>query len=175
MSKVLLFAGTTEGRQVAEFLRRSGIPAVVCTATEYGKDRIRESETLRVLSERLTADEMADLIRRERIDVVVDATHPYAVLVSENIRTACEMEHTEYLRLLRPSAETETEGTVVASVEEAVKWLSNRDGRILVTTGSKELAALQHFPITRSAYSPECFRCRLSWSTVRHWDLTRVI
>lgn len=141
MSKVLLFAGTTEGRQVAEFLRRSGIPAVVCTATEYGKDRIRESETLRVLSERLTADEMADLIRRERIDVVVDATHPYAVLVSENIRTACEMEHTEYLRLLRPSAETETEGTVVASVEEAVKWLSNRDGRILVTTGSKELAA----------------------------------
>lgn len=141
MSKVLLFAGTTEGRQVAEFLRRCGIPAVVCTATEYGKDKIRESETLTVRSERLTAEEMALLIRTEQVGLVVDATHPYAVLVSENIRSACRKEKTEYLRLLRPRAAAETDCAVVGSVREAVEYLKHTKGRILVTTGSKELAA----------------------------------
>ena len=52
MSKILLFAGTTEGRHVAEFLNRYGLPAVVCTATEYGKCQIPSGGMLDVRSER---------------------------------------------------------------------------------------------------------------------------
>lgn len=146
MSKLLLFAGTTEGRRVAGFLKRCEIPAVVCTATEYGKCRIDPADTLEIRSERLNAEEMTELIRREDISLVVDATHPYAVLVSENIRHACALTATEYLRLLRPSEETGEDCTVVASVEEAAEWLKNTEGRVLVTTGSKELSAFTAVP-----------------------------
>ena len=36
MEKLLLFAGTTEGRELAEFLDRQGVSCHVCAATEYG-------------------------------------------------------------------------------------------------------------------------------------------
>ena len=36
MDKILLFAGTTEGRNLAEFLEKNQIPTEVCVATQYG-------------------------------------------------------------------------------------------------------------------------------------------
>lgn len=37
MCKVMVFAGTTEGRELAEFLAGREIPAHICVATEYGE------------------------------------------------------------------------------------------------------------------------------------------
>ena len=160
MSKILLFAGTTEGRHVAEFLNRYGLPAVVCTATEYGKCQIPSGGMLDVRSERLSAEEMARLMLEQEISLVIDATHPYAVLVSENIQSACEQTGTEYLRLLRPAEKVGEESIVVDSVEEAVEWLKHSEDRILVTTGSKELAAFTAVRIIRTGCLPEYFRRR---------------
>lgn len=87
MNKILLFAGTTEGRHMAEFLNRHRLSAVVCAATEYGKCQILPGEYLDVRSERLNADEMVRLIQEEQICLVIDATHPYAVLVSKTSET----------------------------------------------------------------------------------------
>lgn len=146
MNKILLFAGTTEGRHMAEFLNRHRLSAVVCAATEYGKCQILPGEYLDVRSERLNADEMVRLIQEEQICLVIDATHPYAVLVSENIRNACEQTETEYLRLLRPSGEIGEDCILVDSVADAVEWLKASGERALVTTGSKELAAFTEIP-----------------------------
>ena len=52
---------------------------------------------------RLTEEEMEQLFGEEQPEMVIDATHPYADLVSENIRSACENAGKTYLRLLRPS------------------------------------------------------------------------
>ncbi len=131
---------------MAEFLNRYSLAAVVCTATEYGKCQIPAKGTLDVRSERLSSEEMAQLMRTEEITLVIDATHPYAVLVSENIQSACEQTATEYLRLLRPAEKVGEESIVVDSVEEAVEWLKQSEDRVLVTTGSKELAAFTAVP-----------------------------
>lgn len=115
---ILLFAGTTEGRQLAEYLRRQDVSAHVLTATEYGEQLLIEqgqngsgeracekgaSAGFRVSAGRLDEGQMAALIEEERPELVIDATHPYAVLVSENIREACRKTGTEYVRLLRKS------------------------------------------------------------------------
>ena len=47
---------------------------------------------------------MEKLIRSRGITHIVDATHPYAVIVSENIRKAAESAGAVYYRLLRESA-----------------------------------------------------------------------
>ena len=87
-------------------------------------------------------------IRQKHPRLVMDATHPYAALVTENIRQVCGDNHIPLLRVLR--AETpqdekngeEAESTVtVETVKEAVDFLAGREGNILVTTGSKELGA----------------------------------
>ena len=171
MNKILLFAGTTEGRHMAEFLNRHRLSAVVCAATEYGKCQILPGEYLDVRSERLNADEMVRLIQEEQICLVIDATHPYAVLVSENIRNACEQTETEYLRLLRPSGEIGEDCILVDSVAEAVEWLKASGER----REAKNWRHLQKSRITGNGSLQGCFRPRRWWHTARNSGLTLAI
>ena len=89
MKKILLFAGTSEGRRLSERMEQEKIPACACVATEYGETLLPEGEFVRKMAGRLTEAEMEALMRREEFSQVVDATHPYAAVVSENIRAAC--------------------------------------------------------------------------------------
>lgn len=148
MCQVLLFAGTTEGYEIADYLERHGISTHVCVATEYGRKGLEESPTRRVSARRLDAEAMEALIRKENISLVVDATHPYAREVTANCRKACERTDAAYLRLLRQTqTQTDAAGTVyVDSVEAAVDYLTGTAGNILVTTGSKELKKFAALP-----------------------------
>ncbi len=144
MGKVVIFAGTSDGRELAELLHRHQIPVHVCVATEYG-EKVMSSELAEFVSAgRLTCEEMVDLIGKEEATEVVDATHPYAVAVSENIREACEKAGKPYLRMLRDSEGEEisknSDCVCVESVDEAVEFLKKTPGKALLATGSKELA-----------------------------------
>ncbi len=141
--RCLVFAGTREGRELAEFLAGQQIPAVICVATEYGEELLTQNDLIRVRTGRMDCGEMAALIRDERPLAVIDATHPYADAVTENIRRACEQERTDVYRLLRErSVPEQTDG--MEFFENAVcaaDWLRGRPGNILLTTGMKELSA----------------------------------
>ena len=148
MGKILIFAGTVEGRRLAEFLDSQKKECYVCVATEYGESLLPEGEYICSSSKRLSAKEMKELMNKEGIDYVVDATHPFAVEVSENIRFACETLEKKYIRLLRDedSIEEKNDCILVGSVGEAVDYLMETDGNILVTTGSKELKEYTRIP-----------------------------
>ena len=106
MRHVLVFAGTSDGRAVVEFLAGLGTAAerltcTVCVATEYGKALLEEAPGVTVLNGRMDATGMRDLMAANQTDLVLDATHPYAVAVSANIREAAAVGGIEYLRLIR--------------------------------------------------------------------------
>ena len=150
MYKYLLFAGTTEGRQIAEFLKTQSIPVCVFTATEYGSELIDASDTLHVVSGRLDREQMYDCFTNNRACTVIDATHPYATAVSENLRSASEAAGCRYIRVCREQDAADwrlRQGIVTAaSVEEAVSFLAGTTGRILLTTGSKNLKDFARLP-----------------------------
>ena len=80
-------------------------------------------------------------MRDGKFDVVVDATHPYAQIVSQNVRQAADKESISLIRLLR-STESAEEGFVSFKThEECSEWLSFQTGNILLTTGSKDLGS----------------------------------
>lgn len=146
MYKLCVFAGTTEGRELVELLADAPVEVTACVATEYGEALLPPRERLTVSNRRLTEEEMEALLRRERFDLVVDATHPYASEVTENIVRACRGTETEYLRLLR-GTDASPEGAVcVPDIEAAVAYLAGTEGNILLTTGSKELAKYAALP-----------------------------
>ena len=146
-NKILLFAGTTEGRKLAEFLNEHQIPAHVFAATEYGQSLIKESEYISVTGERLDLEGIKEKIISMGSPLVIDATHPFARVVTENIKDACRQLGVSYMRLLREKEEEKEESAVyVKDIEEAVSYLSKVDGKILATTGSKELAAYRQIP-----------------------------
>ena len=111
MYKVLLFAGTAEGRKIAEYLKELGVPALASAATEYGRSLLEEGGSLSVSGGRMDEGEMERLFAGEDA-LVIDATHPYASAVTENIRSACEKTGRTYLRVLRSSTLTGEEGAI---------------------------------------------------------------
>ncbi|WP_022769006.1 precorrin-6A reductase [Butyrivibrio sp. NC2007] len=140
--KILVFGGTTEGRLLASKLEELGIPHVVSVATEYGKTVEEESGEASLLVGRMDRNAIADLLRSGEFAAVVDATHPYAIKASKEIKSACEKESFTYLRLLRKTADSEANEenvTYVEDVAEAAKELEKRAGNILLLTGSRDL------------------------------------
>lgn len=140
MCKVLIFAGTVEGRTIAEYLNVNHVPCHICVATEYGQSLLPEGEYLTVSHNRLTTEEMVQLMTEIDAAPVIDATHPYAEVVTKNIKTACEQAGRKYIRLNRDSHTVADDNVVyVDSVKAAVSYLEGTEGTILATTGSKEL------------------------------------
>lgn len=140
MCKVIVFAGTIEGRQIAQFLEKRQVSAHICVATEYGEQLLGENENLKISHERLDEAQMEELILKNQKPLVIDATHPYAAEVTKNIQSACENTGAEYLRVLRENQDSSDLGecVYVETVEAAVAYLQETKGNILATTGSKE-------------------------------------
>ncbi len=141
--KLIVFSGTSEGHALCRFLSSRGQAADVFVATGYGEAVMEPLTGITVHRGRLTAAQMAG--QMEEGALVIDATHPYASEVTRNIKAACAASGAEYLRLLRPR--TPAEGVVtVQDTAEAVEWLKGHEGKVLLTTGSKELDAYTAIP-----------------------------
>ena len=146
MKKILIFAGTTEGRKLSEYLAEAEINHTICVATEYGAIVLRQHPLVKVHQGRMNQEQIERFLSNGEFDVVVDATHPFARDITCNIRAALkEVNQTgvsiSYLRLKRDGiAERENGITYFESNEACVKALENTKGNILLTIGSKELA-----------------------------------
>jgi precorrin-6A/cobalt-precorrin-6A reductase len=147
--QLLLFAGTTEGRELALWLSGIGCRGAVSAATRYGaellEDELGAQGSLDILTGRLDEKQMEELFAAYEPSLVIDATHPYALLVTKNLKEACKnWGKARYLRCLRKEGlKEEEEGQIhlFKTMEEAARWLDCREGTIFVTTGSKELEA----------------------------------
>lgn len=147
----------------AQVVEPSGLPisAEVYVATAYGASLLPAGPGIRVHVGRLDAEEMTALLVAARQTsgplLVVDATHPYAAVVSENILAACAAAGVRCIRVERENTgagepELAPEGAAlhwVDSIEEAAAWLAGQSSHrpnILITTGSKELAPYTRIP-----------------------------
>ena len=144
MSKILIFGGTTEGREIATACDNLCIDTLLCVATEYGKEVLPPFTNVRVSDKRLNIDEISSLIEKNDISYVIDATHPYAYEISKNIETAIQNLNKQNVKLCKIKREdmniSSSDGVLeFSSNEEAVKYLLNTSGNILLTTGSKEI------------------------------------
>ena len=159
MKKVLIYAGTTEGRELAQELARERIYCDISVATEYGRQIMDEkiSSYICILQGRMTAEQMRLKCENEQYLAVVDATHPFATEVSVNIRESLKGLGIPYFRLGRekiPGEEGERQAGERQAGEQnymarkyfqntaaCVEALKKTEGKIFLTTGSKELSA----------------------------------
>ena len=146
MYKLCVFGGTTEGRELVEFLNTQPCRVTACVATEYGQTLLPEGENLTVSARPLPVGEIGALLQAERFDLVIDATHPYAASITRSIAAACEAAGVEHWRLLRGASEAPEDAVFAENTDEAVRFLSGTEGNILLTTGSKELPKFAALP-----------------------------
>ena len=136
--EILLFGGTTDGRNITQWLSRRGVRVTVCVATEYGADLLTEGEFVVPRIGRIDEAEMAELMKSGKYKLVIDATHPYASVVTKNIEAAAKEAGITRYRLLRD--ENISDNCIHAeSMAHAAEILQTMPGNILLTTGSKDL------------------------------------
>lgn len=138
--RVLLFGGTTEGRRIAEWLgTRNSCEVVVSSLTDYGASLVENLPNVVALSGRLVPEDMRELMASGGFTCVIDATHPYAVGVSASIAESAEACGLKRYRVLREGEDPEGSWTEVDSAHDAARYLAQGTGKVLLTTGSRDL------------------------------------
>jgi precorrin-6A/cobalt-precorrin-6A reductase len=159
MIRVLILGGTGEARRLASVLAdRPGVDVVTSLAGRVA-DPLLPPGGVRVGGFGGPAG-LAAWLRAERIDAVVDATHPFAAVISGNAVTATRTENVPLLVLRRPgwSAQPGDDWHRVPSIDLAARAVPDLGERVFLTTGRRDLAAfagLGGWFLVRSVDPPE--------------------
>ena len=140
---VLVIAGTTESRQVIEKLLRENPKEriLASVATELGKEMLLEYG-IDIHVGRLDYDGFLTLFEKNPCRKIIDASHPFARIVSETVKKAAQTAGILYERYERRNLQYSYEGIVhVKDVQEAISLLNELEGNIFLTTGVNTAAA----------------------------------
>ncbi|MDQ0287453.1 precorrin-6A/cobalt-precorrin-6A reductase [Desulfofundulus luciae] len=137
---ILVLSGTADGRLIVQDLVASGYTVLASAATPYGGELLARHGA-EIITGPLALDEMVALIKKRRIELLVDATHPYAQRVSEIARQACAQTQIPYLRYQRGETNLPRHPLIhcTAGYEEAAQQATRLGKVIFLTTGSKTL------------------------------------
>lgn len=137
---ILLLGGTSEAGAIAAALAAAGVRVLVSAATDLSHS-VRLTDSVAVRAGVLDEAGLHDLIVEVRAQAVVDATHPYAALVTRNAQKAAARAGVPYLRYLRPPAVAEESGVIVVGDHDEAARLAFLSGRpVLLTIGTRHLA-----------------------------------
>jgi precorrin-6A/cobalt-precorrin-6A reductase len=159
MQRILILGGTTEARALARALAERAHISVTLSLAGRTKEPAPQGVPVRVGGFGGTAG-LANYLRSS-IDVLVDATHPYAAQISMNAARAAEQTNTPLLALHRPAwpRSNGDSWTEVDDMEGAVQALGIAPRRVFLALGRKELApfqsAPQHHYLIRSVEPPD--------------------
>ncbi len=142
-----VFSGTSDGNALASTLAGKGYPVVISTATEYGGElAVKHCPGVSVWAGRQGVEARRQALTRSQARVLVDATHPYANLMSEQLMSLSQELGIPYLRYERPSAYATDMGEMCASTEQAATRAVALGKRIFLATGSKDLTTFLKAP-----------------------------
>jgi cobalt-factor III methyltransferase len=138
---VWVFSGTSDGNALVRALADRQGPIVVSTASEYGGEVAREDcPGVTVWAGRQGVETRRRALLGSHARAIVDATHPFAQQMSEQLIGLSRELDIPYLRYERPSALDLSTTLPCDSVAEAAERAIATGRRIFLTTGSKDLA-----------------------------------
>ena len=135
----LLLGGTSDSTAILEVLDRLKIDVTSSVVTDYGR-HLASKYGQPVIQGRLTAEDMVAFIKENDVDEIIDATHPFADIVSKEAIRAAEMAGVSYLRFERQATLDLSGAIVVHSTQEAIEEIAKRGYKtVYLGTGSKTL------------------------------------
>lgn len=145
---VWVFSGTGDGNALAtELAAAQGCPVIVSAATEYGGEvAVKDCPGVSVWAGRQGIEARRQALTRSHVRALVDATHPYANIISEQLIGLSRELGIPYLRYERPSAFAPECGDLCESMAQAAERAIARGQCIFLATGSKDLATFLQAP-----------------------------
>jgi len=158
--RVLILGGTTEAATLAKLIAGDGrLEATLSLAGRTSRPRPQPLPTR--IGGFGGPDGLASFIEEKAIDVVIDATHPFADQISANAVAACGRTGIPLASIVRPAwqAEPADRWQLVGTAEEAAAALGSSPRRVFLSLGRLDLhvfaPASQHHYIARTIDPPQ--------------------
>lgn len=122
--KVMVMAGTSDAVNIInKLVKLEDIEIIATTTTKHGKDLAIKAGANKVIADQMGVEEIEDLIHINQINILIDATHPFAVNASLNAVRSARNTGIKYIRFERPSIEIPNNKYVleVSTFQEAAK------------------------------------------------------
>ena len=100
---IMVMAGTKDAARIIKKLKSAETFKILATTTtKYGAEIAKESGADEVLSGMLNEKDLTNLIEKSEIEILIDATHPFAAAATKNAIKSSEDTKIKYLRFERP-------------------------------------------------------------------------
>ncbi|SUY64212.1 cobalt-precorrin-6x reductase [Clostridium sporogenes] len=140
---IALILGTSEGREILSLLNKFTDNILISTATAYGGEILKNYKYKKLNTKPLNKKELSNMLKKNQVNILIDASHPYALEVTKNAREVSKDLNIEYVRYERPSSAEEFKGNKKVVFLEDYKDLNealrNIKGNILNTSGSRNM------------------------------------
>ena len=139
MVKILILGGTQEAAKLAK--KAANLPDIQVKLSLAGRTSQIASQNLRVGGFGGVAG-LIKYLKSEKIDLIIDATHPFAAKISQNAATAAENLGIPRLMLIRAAWEPVVgdKWIEVDTIKAAAEILPGLSKRVFLTIGRQELA-----------------------------------
>jgi precorrin-6A/cobalt-precorrin-6A reductase len=155
MPRILILGGTTEARLLGERLAKRGDLDVTLSLAGRTATPVPHAVPVRVGGFGGAAG-LADYLVAEHIDALIDATHPYATVISENAAAAARDTGVPFVALRRPAWRPVAGDRWIEVIDTgaAVSAIGEKSRSVFIALGRNELGpftgAPQHRYLVRS-------------------------
>ena len=134
---ILLLGGTTESLAVADELTKHKVPFVLSVISDYGAELARR-HAKNIVETTFTDESLLSFCHDNQISFILDATHPFARVISQLAMDKANELQIPYLRYERQNIYSKNARLkMVDSLEEACEYLRTVKGNVYLSTGSK--------------------------------------
>lgn len=134
---ILLLGGTSESLEVADDLTQRKVPFILSVTTAYGAELAR-AHAVQVSQQILTPATFHAFFTQHSVTLIIDATHPFAKVISSTIMSAAKTDGIRYIRLERTNGLAEGPNLkLFDDLDGVVRYLQQTTGTVYLSTGSK--------------------------------------
>lgn len=160
---IWVIGGTKDSRDFLEKYVKINNDIIVSTSTEYGVKLI-ENLNVKTSSRKMDKTEMIEFISKNNITKIIDTSHPYAFIVSQNAMDVAEEKNIEYFRFEREEVNIlPKKYSKFEDIESLISYIENLEGNILVTLGSNNVPFFKDLKNLENIY----FRILSKWDMVK--------
>lgn len=133
---IWILGGTLDARDLVDRLDDFS-NLLVTVVSKEAKDLLPKELDVRVGA--LDKEAMEKFVIDEKIDLILDLTHPFAKEVSQNVKEVAKKKDIQLIRFVRESFKTDPFVEYVNSYQEAASLLENTEGNVLFTIGANKI------------------------------------
>jgi len=137
---VWILSGTADGPVIANRLLELNYSVFASVLTYKAGQAYIENPKLHIITGKLNnKDQIINFINKNKITCVVDATHPFAVIISKNLKNACKEINTPLLLFERKSLINNTNNFFYIDDLKDINSVDIENKNILLAIGSRFL------------------------------------